>query len=175
MKRLYTIIIVVLFFLLITVMLSYYSTPSCKKESISAQKKEEKNFEKLKDISFSQFKNGKKIWSLTAYSMEDKGNIIVLNSVKGSGLTEKGKKFTFYIDKVILEKKTYSFSGSGNVKILYENKKIFGKKIEYYSQKNEYTIFHGIIYINNRLSFSGEKIYFLPDSTKVIVEGKNEG
>ena len=132
------------------------------------------NIGNLKKISFVQFKKGKKLWELSAESMEDKGDIVVLTSVLGSGISKDGESFSFSADTVELEKSDYSFVAYGNPKLIFSNKKVIGNKIIYNADKNIYIIFHGIIYINKKVSFSGNRIEFLPSLSKLIVGGKNE-
>ncbi len=123
----------------------------------------------LREISFAQFRAGKKLWELSAKSMEDKGDIIFLTDVSGNGISGNGKSFSFYANEVELKKEDHSFVASGNIKFLFSDKKILGEKIEYNAKRDVYTILHGIIYINGKISFSGEHIEFIPSVSKLVV------
>lgn len=128
----------------------------------------------LEEISFSQFKDGKKVWNLHAKSMQNEGDTVILMSVYGNGITSENKKFYFYAKDVWLNKRDYSFTAEKNVKFVFGNKKILSDKLIYDSKRNIYIIFHGIIYINNKISFSGKKIVFDPSSSKLIIGGEND-
>ncbi len=128
----------------------------------------------LSEISFSQFKSGKKIFELTAKSMEDKGQIIVLRDVLGEGVTKDGKNFSFKANRVELKKDDHSFKAFGNIELFFSNKKVLGKEMIYSAKKDVYIIFHGIIYINSKVSISGRDIKFFPGLSKLVIGGRKD-
>ena len=169
------IIYISFFVILITVIIVFLSfSPHPVSQRGSPSPKKESGVGNLENVSFSQLKDGKKVWGLTAKSMEDKGDSVILFFVKGTGHAKKGEKFFFYADKIELSKKDYSFIATGNPSIEYMEKTIKGDKIIYNAKENIYTIFHGIIYINNKVSLSGKRIVFLPNLAKIMIGGEKD-
>ncbi len=158
--------------IVISLLVPYVFTTSNPSPSPSFEKTD---IGELSKISFSQFKNGKKVFELTAKKMKDMGQTVLLKDVSGDGIAGNGRSFSFKANRVELEKKDHSFKAFGDIELIFGDKKILGEKMIYIAKKNEYTVFHGIIYVNSKISISGRDIMFFPGLSKLIIGGeKNE-
>ncbi len=135
---------------------------------------EKTDVRELSEISFSQFKSGKKVFELKAKKMKDIGQILLLEDVSGKGTTRDGESFSFEANRVELEKRDHSFRAFGNIELFFGDKKILGEKMVYTAKKNEYKVFHGIIYINSKISISGRDIMFFPGLSKLVIGGEKD-